>query len=151
MANGNVQGTGEGNATANSTTTNFSDTTGISSQQGNNLSGVGGVTVGDGMGIGRQIKDHGQMFATEVLKLNERRYQYGKRVGMLDFHMVVLTENIETKTTVDSLIKQGYLDREAPIPIRIIEATHKEDQPLFNRYAKGFATPFIKEKRKHQW
>lgn len=147
VANGTANGLGKGTATANSLTTNISDTVGKSTQQGNQLNAVGGVTIGDGNGVGRQIKDHAQMFATEILKLNERRYQYGKRVGMLDFHMVVLSENEETKTSVEALIKQGFLDKEAPIPIRQVEPKDKEDKVQFSKYAKSLATPFIKETR----
>ncbi|QST02996.1 DUF87 domain-containing protein (plasmid) [Pontibacillus sp. ALD_SL1] len=147
MTETNSEGRSESNATGVTTSqssaqgTTTSQAVGESQSQGNNQSAAGGVNMGDGAGISRQIKDHYQAFLAEILKINEVRYQSSLRDGMFDCRMMVLTEDEEAKLAAEELIKQAYMDKEAPLPIRICTFKSKEEERLMKRYVKGLVKP----------
>lgn len=131
-----------GTADGESKTSSLSETrsNGVSTGHGQSAGASGGSGSGDSTGVNRVTIDYFMDTAERMYLHYRERVENSLRDGMLDFRMFVMAPDEETKTVLEELIKQSYVDIKTPNPIRIEQLTKEEERKLV-KYARAMGKP----------
>lgn len=147
ISTGNSDATSKQTANNESHAVNSQESHGTSNQE-SRTGGLGsGFNVGDGTNTSYYQVDHFILTAMKYTLKYKERIERALSEGMYEYRMFVFTDDEQTKTTAEELIKQSYTNSDMPLPIKIVEFEDDKEKKEIEKYAKSMAKPMTKEPR----